>query len=207
MITDYKTLTIGQYLDIIAVDKEEGLDEIERQVKVDSILSGISEDELLHLPLHEYREVAKQAQFLSTPPEDLPDIKDEYVTGGFTLVPVKDYRQLETGQYIDFKGYAQNVTDNFVGILSVLLVPKGHRYNEGYDIYKVQQAIKDIPMPDGLAMVAFFLTSWTGLMEDSLNYSEREALRISDPQKREKTLKEIQTIRETLRQSGDGLQR
>lgn len=206
MITSYDELKLGDYLKILAIDRDEGLDAIGRQVGILSILTGLSEDELLHYPLADYSALARGADFLREETEETGEVRDEYEVGGFTLCPVRDFRNLETGQYIDFKAYAEDIEGHYPELLSVLLVPKGKRYNEGYDVLEVQRAVNDLPMSDALAVAGFFLTSWTGLIVDSLNSSERAAKEMSDPQMREKILKEIEKTREALFPSGDGLQ-
>ena len=57
MIDNYKSLPLGKYLDICQVCKDESLEEIERQVKILSILSDMSEEEILHLPIPKYKEM------------------------------------------------------------------------------------------------------------------------------------------------------
>jgi hypothetical protein len=205
MITTYEEMTLGKYLDLLAVVNEEGLDELTRQVKIIAILSDRSEDELLHIPIGEYTALSSKLGFLMDAPKECPSVKDEYEVGGMVLVPVKDYRKLETGQYIDFKAYAPQVDEYFPQFLSVLLVPKGHRYNEGYDMDEVQKAVKEMTLPDALAVVSFFLLSWKGLTEDFLNYSE-QAAKALPKEDRKKVKKAIAEIREDIRQSGDGLQ-
>ena len=206
MITRYEDLSVAKYLEIVAANDDEGLDEIERQVRIVSILSGVTEEELLHLPIEEYSQMARGADFLISVPDYKPEVRDEYRYGDFVLAPVKDFRKLETGQYIDFKAYAADKEKYFLQLLSVLLVPKGHRYNEGYDIDELQKALGEMPMTEALAIVAFFLLSWQRLIADSLNYSERAAKRIQDPMMREKTLKEIAKVRTASKPSGDGSQ-
>ena len=206
MITSYKELKLGDYLKIVAIDRNEGLDDFDRQVGILSILTGLPEEELLHYSLADYSALARGADFLATANVETAEVRDEYKVGRYTLRPVRDFRNLETGQYIDFKTYAQDVEGHFPQVLSVLLVPEGHRYNEGYDVLDVQNAVCDLSTEDALAIVAFFLTSYNALIADSLNSSERAAKRIKDPMMREKALKEIAKAKEALRGSGVGSQ-
>lgn len=203
MITNYDELNVGQYLELLAVEKTEGLEDIDKQVKMVSILSGLSEDELLHMEIGKYTMLARAADFLSEAPEDAA-IKDKYEAGGMTLVPCKDFRKLETGQYIDFKAYATDIEKYFVEFISVLLIPEGHRYGEGYDIAEVQAAVKAMPVPEAMGVIAFFFASYRNLMLDSLNYSETEAKKLADPKERERMMKQIAEARAALQASGDG---
>ena len=89
--------------------------------------------------------------------------------------------------------------------LSVILVPKGHRYNEGYDILEVQKAIREeMSVSDGVSLAGFFLTWCSKSIKDSLNYSRRMAEGIKDKTKREEILKMIQEQEMVLQTNGDG---
>lgn len=208
MIDNYNDLSVGKYLEILAIDKEEGIEDIDKQVRVVSVLSGMTEDEVLHMNIGEYTILARKADFLRIPrAEELePQVKPEYEVGGFVLRPVKDYKKLETGQYIDFKAYAADMESHFVELLSVILVPKGHRYGEGYEMEEVQEAIRSMSVADALGVIAFFLKSYRELMLDSLNYSEREAQKMKDPTQRAETLERIAKARADLLKNGDGSQ-
>ena len=48
MIDNYKSLPIGDYQDILALCKDESLEELDRQVKILSILTKMDEDTLLN---------------------------------------------------------------------------------------------------------------------------------------------------------------
>ena len=208
IIDNYNRLTIGQHIEIQEIARNETLEDIDRQVQILSVLTGTAEDELLHLPIHEYKELVVKAEFLN--PENLKNISvhpvaKRYLVGGFELVPVRDYRKLETGQYIDFQTYAPDLDKFLVEFLSVILVPKGHRYNEGYDILEVQKAIREeMSVTDGVSIAGFFLTLCRTSIKDSLNFSRRMAEGIKDKAKREEILRRIAEQETALRTSGDG---
>lgn len=205
IISDFNRLNLGKYMEIQAVSQDSTLEDIDKQVKIISILTGMEEEEILHLPIVEYKGLVEKTAFLN--PDDISyhPIAKKYILGGFELVPVRDYRKLETCQYIDFQTYAPDLDKYLVEFLSVILVPKGHRYNEGYDIIDVQKAIRDeMSVSDGVSLAGFFLTWCRRSIQDSLNYSRQEAKRIKDPKKREEILARIAEQETLLRTSGDG---
>lgn len=205
IIDNYNKLTLGQYMEIQAISKDETLEEIDRQAQILSVLTGVSEDEILHLPIMEYKELVARSAFLN--PENITyhPVAKKYIVGGFDLIPCRDFRRLETCQYIDFQTYAPDLDKYLVEFLSVILVPKGHRYNEGYDILDVQKAIREeMSVSDGVSVAAFFLTWCKKSIADSLNFSKREARGIKDKTKRERILKMIQEQEGLLQKNGDG---
>ena len=207
IIDNYNRLTLGQYMEIQEISRNESLEDIDKQVQILSILTGVAENELLHLPIQEYKELVLKSQFLNPDNINYHPIAKKYILGKFELIPCRDFRKIETCQYIDFQTYAPDLDKFLVEFLSVILVPKGHRYNEGYDILEVQKAIREeMSVSDGVSVAAFFLTWCRKSILDSLNYSKREAMGIKDKTKREEILGKIREQERLLQTSGDGSQ-
>lgn len=205
MITNYKSLPLGKYLDICQVCKDESLEEIDRQVKILSILSDMPEEEILHLPIPKYKEMVVASRFLEDVDKSRHKAARLYIVGDWQLVPTLDYRKMETAQYVDFQTFAPMVETHMAELLSCLLVPVGCRYNEGYDILEVQQALKDnLSVTDALSLSAFFLTRYRGLIKDSLNYCRQEIRTIKNESKRMQMEERINSLESLMRTSGDG---
>ena len=205
MITNYKSLPLGKYLDICQVCKDESLEEIDRQVKILSILSDMPEEEILHLPIPKYKEMVVASRFLEDVDKSRHKAARLYIVGDWQLVPTLDYRKMETAQYVDFQTFAPMVETHMAELLSCLLVPVGCRYNEGYDILEVQQALKDnLSVTDALSLSAFFLTRYRGLIKDSLNYCRQEIRTIKSESKRMQIGERIKSLESLMRTSGDG---
>ena len=205
IIDSYNKLTLAQYQDIQAVQKDESLEDIDKHTRILSILTGVPEDELMHIPITEYTDLSAKAQFLTAEGFKAGRMAKKYVIGGMELIPVTDFRKLETCQYLDFQTYAGDLDKYMAELISVLLVPKGHRYNEGYDIIALQESIRqEMSVTDGATIVGFFLT-WCGRsIEDSLNYSKRMAKKIRDKTERERMMARIEEQEEALRTNGVG---
>lgn len=205
IIDNYNRLTLGQYMEIQEISRNESLEDIDKQTRILSVLTGVAEEEILHLPIAEYKELVVKAAFLNPENINYHPIAKKYILGKFELIPCRDFRKIETCQYIDFQTYAPDLDKYLVEFLSVILVPKGHRYNEGYDILEVQKAIREeMSVSDGVSLAGFFLTWCRKSIEDSLNSSRREAMGIRDKTRREEILGRIAEQEELLRTSGDG---
>ena len=208
MIDNYKSLPIGDYQDILALCKDESLEELDRQVKILSILTKVDEDTLLNLPIQEFKVLTSRMGFLE---KDLPTkvtkLEKSYKIGKFELVPVTDMRKVITAQYIDFQSFHQaGFEDHFVEILSCLLVPKGKKYNQDYDIIEVQDAIRrNLNVHDAASLYAFFMFSCRESMKDMLTFSLQEAKKMKDKEKRKRIVEQIMQQMMILRSSGDGL--
>ena len=207
MIDNYKSLPLGKYLDICQVCKDESLEEIERQVKILSILSDMTEEEILHLPIPKYKEMVVASRFLEDVDKNRHKAARLYIVGNWKLLPTMDYRKMETAQYVDFQTFAPMVETHMAELLSCLLVPVGCRYNDGYDILEVQQALKDnLSVTDALSLSAFFLTKFKNLITDSLNSCRQEVRTIKDKSRRRQMEERIKSLENLLETSGVGSQ-
>ena len=200
IIDNYRKLPIGKYNEIVKLCETE-MDEVDRKVKIVGILTGLTDDEVLALPLTDFTECCAKAKFIDLPcPETLiPSVSKSYPVGGFNLVPVTDMRKVTTAQYIDFLSFSKDKEHNIVEMLSCFLVPKGMDYNEGYDILDVHNAIKEeMSVAEVLALLAFFFGSWTRSIHSTLSYSERMARRVKDKGKRAMMMERIAELRSTI---------
>ena len=201
MIDNYISLTLGTFLDIDAIlqsDKEE----IDKQVAIIALLSGETEADILALPLAEYAALAAKTDFLrqECPPVTAPA---RVVVGGRAYIPVKDFTKVTTAQYVDFQTFSKQGTQKLPEILAVLLVPEGHKYNEGYDFLDVVADVKTLPLPVALSLVGFFFGALSESIADSLTFLEGKAKTL--PRKKAKAmLEEAERIKSLL--AGVGLQ-
>lgn len=199
IIDNYRDLPIGMYLDICEIDRREDLEEINKQVLIIAILSGMDEEEIYNLPIEEYKILAAKTHYLKNPFEGEILTAKKYICGKFNLEPVEDFRKITTAQYIDFQSFAKDIERNIVEILSTMLIPKGKKYNQDYDVLDVQNAIREhMSVADALSLFAFFFVQYKQLIKDSLIFCREEAMKIPDKDKRMKTLRQIQKQEDLL---------
>lgn len=215
MITTYDTCPLGIYQEIERISKDDAREDIDKQVSILALLTGKTERDILNLPLPDYHLLAVRSEFLGQPAPKAKRPADKYHLGKFDLIPVLDVRKLTTSQYIDFQAYAPQGDAALVELLSVLLVPEGCAYGDGYDTREVQQAIREeLPVSAAISLSAFFFRSWLQLTEatlDSLEQEVRKAKKIKDPARRTEALAQITKAKQDLRRRsklvGAGLRR
>lgn len=202
IIDNYRALPLGKYLAILELTENTELDDLTRQVEIISILAGTSADDILNLPIDEYKECVIKSRFLTRVFPGNLIIAKSYKVGDFDLLPVTKYDKITTAQYIDFQQFIKEGKSRFAELLSCLMIPKGKKYNDGYDITEVHEAIKQhLSAADTLSLSAFFLRKLKQLMEDSLTYCKKEALRMN----RKEIVEMIRKVEITLNASGVGL--
>lgn len=204
-IRDYRHLPVGKWAEIQAVCADESREELDRQVAVLAILGDMTEEEVLDLPLLEYKQRVVDASFL-TSADGLGAYRSarRYICGDFKLVPCMDAKKITAAQYIDFQEYADKGDSAIVEALSCLLVPEGHKYMDGYDITQLQEAIREnMSTYDAMGLCAFFLSKSVKYLRRFLTYSDKAAKKA--PKTVRESLKEkVSQIRRTLSQVAGG---
>ena len=163
----WDNISVGEFVEIKAIldDKSRAFDE--KQIALAALLKGISEDELLTMPLDEAREAFALANSLDCPPKR-SRIRRLYQVGAWTLRATES-KDMTVAQWVDFQTFGRQMEKNLVEVLSVALVPNGKTYNEGYDIEALKRDIRNKMMiPDALAVCFFFQRKWLKSMQRSL---------------------------------------
>lgn len=208
MIENYKSLPLGKYIEVNRISRDETLDELERQVAILAILLDKSEDDVLNLPIMEYKDCAQKATFLEHPVDvQRRSFVGKIKLGEWVLIPTTDVRKMTTAQYVDFQEFSREGESNLANILSCLLVPKGYKYNDGYDITELQESIKNGMSTDtAISLSAFFLHKLQQSIKSMLTCC-RMMLKMNkkmDTMEKGKIMVEIMKA-EHLLKSGDGL--
>ena len=204
MIDNYRNLPIGKYLEIVALSQDQSVDALTQQVKTIAILTGMTDEQVLALPIMEYKELAGKTIFLEKEYDGKLMVAKSYRVDGFELIPVKDFTKIITAQYVDFQTFSKEGEKYLVETLSTLLVPKGKKYNEGYDMTDVHKAIREnLSVADVLSLYAFFLTLWVKLIKGFRTFSIEEIKNIADKDLRERLMKQIQQVTDS-KTNGDG---
>lgn len=199
IIDNYRNLPVGKWLEILELSRDENVDALEQQVKTIAILTGLTDDEVLDLPIMEYKSLASKTMFLEKDYDGKLQIAKSYGLNGMELIPVKDFSKITTAQYVDYQTFSKEGDMYLVQTLSTLLVPKGKKYNDGYDMDAVQQAIRDnLSVADVVSLYAFFLTKWVKSIKDSQTYLDKEIKKIPNKLMREKLMKQVQEMRSKI---------
>lgn len=175
IINNYGALPIGWWLRIQRIVRDDALEEIDKQVRTIAELSRLTPDEVLRLPIAEYKRCVAAAEFLTHPIEEDRRRRPAkvYRLAGLELA-VQDMEKMTTAQYIDAQTFIAQGEDGIIPLISVFLVPKGHPYGEGYDVRQVQQAVADHLSTEAVFdMTAFFLRRSARSMMRTLRFLGR----------------------------------
>lgn len=197
----YDDIPVGIYADMMKISDTDN--PFERDLELLCILTGAEQSDLLELPLSEYSDLAAQARSWITTQPRACKVAKRYTLGDLVLVPTTDIAKLTSGQFIDYSSYAKLITeqdDKMAEVLSVILVPEGHKYGKGYDVLDVQTAIREhLPITAAAALCDFFAGRLVKYAESLLTYSEKKALPMLPPDQREKMKEDLRKCRRLCR--------
>lgn len=151
---NWNDISFKQYIDIDTIVKDTELTEEERCFALVQAVYGIN---LLNQPLTEYKKYVNSLTFLK---EKMPEmtLNDTYEVNGTVYEFHRDVKDLTVGAFMDYQNYSKGEKnlDTYANILTIFLIPKGCKYNDGYDIVKARRDMLDLPAPVALSMAAFF---------------------------------------------------
>lgn len=133
--------------------------------------------------------------FIGTKPEK-KKAKASYTVNGNKYYLDLDYANFTTSQFIDFTAYRKD--DDYVGMLSVVLIPDGCKYSDGYDMQKVKNDLENLSVTDAMAIINFFQIASTRFIQLTLSYLRRKIKRMKSMPREQKMMiisqmKELET--------------
>ena len=163
--------------------------------RVYAIMEAVFGENVLNLPLKDFNEKCKELQFLQKEiPNDL-HVKDIKVNG-------REYYfdgmlgKITTAQYIDFQNYQKNNDEQKV--FSVFIIPKGHKYNDGYDMEQVFNDILDIPVPVLFSASFFFSRQFELFIRIFRRYSIKQMKKLGLPKEVMENLEKVVNLSTTM---------
>lgn len=198
MIDNYNKLTIGKYLELLEIIEEDSISDIDKNVEIIALLDDKEVDMIYDLPLPEFNEKIQKTAFLYEEPKPL-QVSTVYKLGGMELEACLNINDLTTAQFIDYQTYVKD-KNKIVELLSVFLIPKGHKYTKDYDVFEVQKMIRNnMPITQAMGLSDFFLLLYKSLLKASLISSTRKLKKMM---RKEKDMKK----KEMMKQAIQGLQ-
>lgn len=193
----WKDITIEKY-ERIAGLQAKNLGEIDLIASTIAVLDGVTVKEVEELPYAVLLLKARGLRFLQHNPI-ASIVKRKYEIGGKTYIPTLNPAELTTAQYIDFQVRATGAPDDLAGLISVILIPEGHKYNEGYSSDEVREEIyKNFPIEDAMGLSAFFFALWKKSTRRLLRETKKQYRELKRMKNRTEAETELLTTTERL---------
>lgn len=166
----WEDVPIRVYKELVAANAEG--DSMSRNVATIAILCDTTEEEVWNLSLPQIGALTSQLQWI----KDFDFRKDfkkvrGVKAGKFDCALTDNMADFSVAQYVDFNALWSAPERDMAMLLTTFLVPRGHRYNEGYDILELRDAFEEgvsIAMANSLCF--FFLKSLLISMRVTLIY-------------------------------------
>lgn len=178
-----------------------------KAVHLISVLTGKSVEELEVLPISQFQKFLPALEFLQTEPETHTH-QFEYTVNGREYDFRGKIEEITTAQYIDYRAYMSEEDKDVIKLMSVFLIPKGHDYNDGYDMEQVKSDIGDMCWLDVRAAAFFFrawLTAYTLILKSSLQKTLKKTMKGKTLKEKKEIKKQIQELEVSFNNSASSL--
>ena len=150
-------------------------DDTEKMISIAEIILG---NDVTNLPLKEFNEQMKRLEFLKEEiPSAVPPKKFEINGKKYFMDCLLG--NITTAQYVDFTN--QSNTGDLSKMLSVFVIPEGHKYNDGYDMLEVINDIGMLPIPIVNSIAFFFGRQFSVFMKIFQRYSIKQIKKTNIP--------------------------
>ena len=145
-------------------------------------------DKVTELPIKDFNEQVKQLDFLK---EEVPNVvpPQKLEINGRKYYMDCLLGNISTAQYIDFTNHSN--TGEVDKMLSVFVIPEGHKYNDGYDMLQVMGDICDLPIPIVNSAAFFFARQFNKFITIFQSYSIRKIKKAKIPKAEKNRLIQI----------------
>ena len=185
-------LTIEKHKQIQKLLKDNNIEDMQAvQAEWLAIYADTDVDSIMNYPVTKYHKLLERFynDYFTDFSKAEPKIKDKYTAGDMVLVPMLDFTQITVAQMMDFSVLSTDPVENIEKLLAIFLIPKGKKYNDGYDLLEVQKAILKMSFNELSPLLAFFLKWFTGC---------RQAIQISCLEEVRKQTKLIQKLEKRI---------
>ena len=210
-IDNWNKMSIKDYCKIQEYANNKEMEAFDVEVGFISVLCGVSEEEILNLPVPEFQRLRSQGQFIAEFPETKAKAPKKLILNNKEYEVHTDMSKIITSQYIDFQTFIKlnDLNKYLPNILACFIVPKGCQYGDGnYDMDELIEDIRnELGVLTAMEMCNFFMKAFLSYMDAILRYSEKKMRKATSKMDKEKTKEIMEKIKEVrLMIDGAGFQ-
>lgn len=196
----WDNISIDQYYGILEILNSSD-EELNKQVSILALVEGVSEDEILGRDINRVSQDFQKLRFLNKFELKKNYKPKEIKIGDLTLEVAQDLQNMTYGAFIDYQAYVKQPLEKSIEkILSLFLIPKGKKYNEGYDVVEIQRILRqDLPFVEAQSLLGFMLTRYTKLYTDSQKYLVKKIQKMENPKKKEEMLQKMRELNQAMK--------
>ena len=197
-------ITIAQHKKILDLCKD-GDDDIMYLYQLTAIAYNKPMEWIEGMKISEANNYANTLAFINEKPKP-KTAKGYYTLNGHRYKTTMNLQEVNTAQYLDFQQLADKSREMPAEFLSIILIPEGKKYNEGYDLQTVVSDIENyMTVEEAFGLTAFFFN----LLQISMRLSLRKLKRLERKARKEglmtnEQLEALSKVRESL-ESASGM--
>lgn len=187
-------LPLAKYLKTLEIFNDASLSDLDKNIEILAIYADTTVDSILKLRpdvVEEYfadmsNSISSYKPSNSKRPKKIK-INDQVYTINYNI------GKLNMAQYIDFQQIIvkKNYLENLPALLSIFIIPKGHKYNDDYDIIELRNILENnITLDEALSIIFFSKMKSISLIKLKLLYY-RSMLKIMRWTTKDKQTKEM----------------
>lgn len=187
-------LPLAKYLKTLEIFNDASLSDLDKNIEILAIYADTTVDSILKLRpdvVEEYfadmsNSISSYKPSNSKRPKKIK-INDQVYTINYNI------GKLNMAQYIDFQQIIvkKNYLENLPALLSIFIIPKGHKYNDDYDIIELRSTLENnITLDEALSIIFFSKMKSISLIKLKLLYY-RSMLKIMRWTTKDKQTKEM----------------
>ena len=187
-------LPLAKYLKTLEIFNDASLSDLDKNIEILAIYADTTVDSILKLrpdAVEEYfaemsNSISSYKPSNSKRPKKIK-INDQVYTINYNI------GKLNMAQYIDFQQIIvkKNYLENLPALLSIFIIPKGHKYNDDYDIIELRRILENnITLDEALSIIFFSKMKSISLIKLKLLYY-RSMLKIMRWTTKDKQTKEM----------------
>lgn len=162
----WKEMPISVWKEIAALDTE---DITRLNIEILAILCDVRVNDIYNLPAIEISRLLPKIKFTENFEYDKEWKAKSVVLNGKKYDLTTDFTKFTVAQYIDFQSFYGQKDRDLARIISCFLIPHGYKYNDGYDVVEVIEAIEThMSVADANSIVFFFMKESMSLVKATL---------------------------------------
>lgn len=165
----WNNVTLLQWKQLESIHRDDFEDEILYTAEIIKLFFNV--DNPMELSPQSFQKYVEELKFMTTP---IPETKlcNVYTINGTKYNFRGNIFEISMGQLMDVRNFTTKTPVDYAEVLSVFLIPDGHKYGDGYDMDKTLADIDTLPITDVLKLYNFFLASLllsTDILTDYFN--------------------------------------
>lgn len=193
-------VSIEKYEELLKASDVE--DDLQRTINILAVLTGEKPQDIENINLEELNALTRNTKWVNEFDFNKSDKPKTFKMEGIEYNVTRRVPDMTVAQYADFQAYFGKTTDMEI-LLSIFVIPKGHKYGEGYDMEDLQRSLrKFMPITTANSIIYFFLKGSLNLLSSTLISLESQLKQARNLTKKKEiqekidtAMSQIQTIR------------